>query len=98
MACSTALYFPAAEDLSSLTPGRMPTEEFELLKNDPDLQCESGPGGTLIFLDGDSYCVIGPQFVSMEESECYAFGVTREQALANYARKRALAPMDPSAV
>jgi hypothetical protein len=63
------------------------TPEFEQLKNDPDLQAERGPGGTLIFLDGDSYCVAGPEFVSVEESECYAFGETREQAIANYATR-----------
>ncbi len=62
--------------------------EFELLKNDPDLQSEPGPGGTLICPDGDSYCVIGPEFVSIEESDCYAFGETREQAISNYAAKR----------
>lgn len=61
--------------------------EFEMLGNDPDLQSERGPGGTLIFLDGDQYCVIGPEFVSMEESDCYAFGETKEQAIANYAAK-----------
>jgi hypothetical protein len=66
----------------------MPTEEFALLKNDPDLQAERGPGGTLIFLDGDAYCVIGPGFVSIEESDCYAFGDTREQAIANYAARK----------
>ena len=60
------------------------TPEFEALKNDPDLQVEPGPGGTLIFLDGDQYCCIGPEFVSMEESECYSFGATREEAVANY--------------
>jgi hypothetical protein len=65
----------------------MPTEEFESLRNDPDLQSEPGPGGTLIFLDGDSYCVVGPDFVDLEESDCYAFGDTREQAIANYAAK-----------
>ena len=65
----------------------MTTEEFELLKCDPDLQSEPGPDGTLVFLDGDSYCVVGSQFVSMEESDCYAHGATREQAFANYARK-----------
>ena len=62
------------------------TPEFEALKNDPDLQAELGPGGTLIFHDGDQYCVLGPGFVSMEESDCYAFGATREEAIANYAR------------
>ena len=65
----------------------MPTEEFELLKNDPDLQSEAGPGGTLIFQDGDAYCVVGPEFVDLEESDCYAFGDTREQAIANYAAR-----------
>lgn len=71
----------------------MPTEEFELLKNDADLQCEPGPGGTLIFLDGDSYCVVGPNFVSIEESDDYAFGPSRDQALANYGRRRTLFPI-----
>jgi len=63
------------------------TAEFERLKHDPDLESETGPLGTLIFLDGDSYCVVGPKFVSVEESDCYAFGKTREQAIANYAAR-----------
>ena len=63
------------------------TPEFELLKNDPDLESERGPGGTLIISDGGSYCVIGPGFVSIDESTCYAFGDSREQAIANYAAK-----------
>ena len=65
------------------------TAEFELLKNDPDLEATSGPGGTLIFIDGDQYCVIGRNFVNVEESDGYAFGSTREQAIANYAMKNA---------
>jgi len=60
------------------------TPEFELLKNDPDLEAERGPGGTLVFLDGAQYCVVGPEFVSMEESDCYAFGSTKAAAVANY--------------
>jgi len=63
------------------------TTEFEMMKNDPDLDATRGPGGTLIFLDGDQYCVVGPDFVSTEESDCYAFGATREEAIANYALK-----------
>jgi hypothetical protein len=63
------------------------TPEFELLKNDPDLESEPGPGDTLIFLDGDQYCVIGPEFVSTEESDCYAFGSTRQEAIQNYRTK-----------
>jgi hypothetical protein len=66
----------------------MPTEEFELLKNDPDLQSELGPGGTLIFLDGDAYCVVGPEFVILDESDCYAFGETREQAIRKLRRSK----------
>jgi hypothetical protein len=65
----------------------MMTREFERLKNDPDLEAASGPGGTLIFVDGDQYCVVGPEFVSVEESDCYAFGATKDQAIANYAIK-----------
>lgn len=61
-----------------------------MLKNDPDLEAEDGPGGTLIFLDGNQYCVVGPDFVSTEESDCYAFGTTREQAIANYALKQSI--------
>ena len=66
------------------------TPEFEMLLNDPDLQAEPGPGNTLIFLDGGEYCVVGPYFVSLEESDGYAFGSTREQAIANYALKHSL--------
>lgn len=63
------------------------TPDFEALKNDPDLQSEPGPGGTLIFLDGDQYCCVGPDFVSMEESARCAFGATREDAIANYSSR-----------
>ncbi len=66
------------------------TPEFELLKCDPDLEADPGPGGTLIFRDGDGYCVVGQEFKSVEESDCYAFGPTREQAIANYALKSAV--------
>jgi len=63
------------------------TQEFQILANDPDLEAESGPSGTLILLDGGQYCVVGPGFVSIEESDCYAFGFTKEEAIANYALK-----------
>jgi len=66
------------------------TNEFKRLMNDPDLEKSFGPRGTLVFLDGDQYCVIGPDFVSMEESDCYAFGATKKEAIANYALKMAL--------
>ena len=60
------------------------TPEFEALKCDPDLQSEPGPDGTLIFLDGGQYCCVGPEFVSADESDCYAFGATRDEAIANF--------------
>ena len=63
------------------------TPEFQMMLHDPDLQAERGPGGTLVFQDGGQYCVVGPEFVSMEESDCYAFGATPAEALSNYAAK-----------
>ncbi|MCC7308542.1 MAG: hypothetical protein IT173_13330 [Acidobacteria bacterium] len=63
------------------------TPEFEQMMHDPDLEAERGPGGTLIFVDGSGYCVVGPEFVSVEESDCFAYGETREQAIANYAAR-----------
>ena len=41
----------------------------------------------MVFQDGDGYCVVGPEFVSVEEGDCYAYGDTREQAIANYAAR-----------
>jgi len=65
------------------------TEEFERLLHDPDLEADRGPGGTLIFIDGGQYCVVGPGFVSAEESDGhFAHGATREEAIANYAMKQ----------
>ena len=63
------------------------TQEFEALKNDPDMQSEPGPGGTLIFQDGDQYCCVGPDFVNMEEGDRCGFGSTRDEAVANYRLK-----------
>jgi len=33
------------------------------------------------FLDGDSFCCIAPEFINLQESDCYAFGDTRQQAI-----------------
>lgn len=63
------------------------TSEFEMLRSDPDVESIDGPDNTLIFLDGEQYCVIGQDFVSMEESDCYAFGSTKDEAIANYRSK-----------
>lgn len=62
----------------------MPTEEFRQLRDDPDVESENGPAGTLIFRDGSGFCVVGPEFVDVDESDCYAYGETRDQAVANY--------------
>jgi len=70
-------------------PTKTVTAEFEQLMHDPDLEATRGPGGTLIFLDGGQYCVVGPEFVSTEESDCYASGSTREEAIGNYALRTA---------
>lgn len=70
--------------------GEIVTPEFELLMHDPDLESYPGPGGTLIFLDGDQYCVVGPEFVSIEESDCYAFGSTRDEAIRIFQTKVSL--------
>ncbi len=48
-----------------------------MLMHDPDLEATRGLGGTLMFLDGAQYCVVVPDFVSVEESDCYAFGSTK---------------------
>lgn len=64
------------------------TDEFEALLNDPDIQAERGPGGLLIFLDGGQYCAVGPDFISTDESDSYAFGASREEAIANYVLKQ----------
>jgi hypothetical protein len=63
------------------------TEQFEMMMHDPDLETTRGPGGTLVFVDGEQYCVVGPNFISIEDSDCYAFGSTKEEAVANYAMK-----------
>ncbi len=63
------------------------TRQFQILVDDPDLEAERGPAGTLIFVDGGQYCVVGPDFVSIEESDCYAFGATKKEAIANYSFK-----------
>ena len=82
--CNQGYDAKARKETASREIGGNMTPEFESLMNDPDLEAERGPGGTLIFLDGEQFCVVGPDFVSMEGSGCYAFGSTREEAIANY--------------
>ena len=54
--------------------------EFEKLKKSTGSQATHGPGGTLIFLDGDQYCVVAG-IVSTEISDCYAFGEPKKRRL-----------------
>lgn len=36
--------------------------------------------------DGDSWCCIGPDFVNLQESDCYAFGESYGDAIINYVK------------
>ena len=64
------------------------TPEFERLRADPDVEAEEGPGGTLVFEDGEGFCVVGPRFTGVEDGQDMAYGRTRAEAIANYAMKR----------
>lgn len=33
------------------------------------------------YQDGNSWCCVGPDFENLQESDCYAFGDTREEAI-----------------
>jgi hypothetical protein len=37
-----------------------------------------------VFKDGDEWCCIGADFENLQESDCYAFGKTREESINNY--------------
>ena len=37
--------------------------------------------------DGDSWCCKGENFINLQESDNYAFGTTREEAIRNYGNK-----------
>lgn len=37
-----------------------------------------------VMKDGNAWCCIGEDFINLQESECYAFGDTREEAIKNY--------------
>ena len=37
-----------------------------------------------VFKDGAAWCVVGEEFTNLQESDCYAFGDTKELALDNY--------------
>lgn len=37
------------------------------------------------FLDGDTWCCVGEDFINLQESSCYAFGDTRDDAIKRYA-------------
>lgn len=36
------------------------------------------------FRDGDSWCCVGPDFVNLQESDNYAFGDSRDEAIINF--------------
>ena len=37
-----------------------------------------------VMKDGNAYCCVGEAFVNLQESECYAFGDTKEEAIKIY--------------
>lgn len=37
-----------------------------------------------VLKDGNAWCCIGLEFENLQESDCYAFGDTRDEAIANY--------------
>lgn len=39
-----------------------------------------------VFMDGNAWCCIGTDFENLQESEDYAFGDTREEAIENYGK------------
>jgi hypothetical protein len=53
----------------------------------PTLKRRRGLVERLYFSTVISTALSGPDFVSMEESDCYAFGSSMDQAIANYAMK-----------
>jgi len=37
-----------------------------------------------VMADGNAFCCIGEDFVNLQESDCYAFGDTKKEAIENY--------------
>ena len=62
----------------------MASKQFKQFRDDPELKAELLPDGSLAFEDGAGYMVIGPDFISVADSEDFAFGDTREEAISNY--------------
>lgn len=50
-----------------------------------------------VYKDGNAWCCIGPDFEDLQESNDYAFGDTRDEALANY-EKLMLKPETEAAI
>lgn len=65
------------------------THEYEILLNDPDLQAERGPHGTLIFQYGEQFCVAGQELTDHHDPDSYTVGDTREEALIKYFERNA---------
>ena len=62
----------------------MASKQFKQFRDDPALKAELLPDGSLAFEDGAGYMVIGPNFISVADSDDFAFGDTREEAISNY--------------
>ncbi|PCI54177.1 MAG: hypothetical protein COB36_10835 [Alphaproteobacteria bacterium] len=37
-----------------------------------------------VMKDGDAWCCVGEEFINLQESDCYAFGDTKKEAIENY--------------
>lgn len=62
----------------------MASKQFKQFRDDPELNAELLPDGSLAFEDGAGFMVIGPDFISVADSEDFAYGDSREEAIANY--------------
>lgn len=47
------------------------------------------------YMDGDAWCCVGPGFVDLQESDEYAFGETREEAIKSFSKQPWLKFFDP---
>ena len=62
----------------------MPTREFELLKSSAEIDGELLEDGTFVFRDTGTYLIIGPDFKNIEHGDDWSWGMTRDEAIANY--------------
>jgi hypothetical protein len=62
----------------------MPTREFEIFTSSAEIDGELLDDGTFVYRDSGTYLVIGPEFRSIEHGDDWSWGMTRDEAIANY--------------